>query len=157
MARVGVSGHSPCLTQPRAGVHKVLCSVPDPNPSIIKQNSKKVLENPWFLILRFLYDFLSFLKNDVNVLRKVITKIYFFLVSWRSLTKRAGSGSGSGSVGQRYGSEDPDPYSKVTDPEQCLILWDLNQTTRHLVSVVVTGFNGVHRSESRRAKMHPKI
>jgi hypothetical protein len=29
--------------------------------------------------------------------------------------KRAGSGAGS--VSQRYGSEDPDPYQNVTDPE----------------------------------------
>jgi hypothetical protein len=43
------------------------------------------------------------------------------LASWRSLTKRAGSGSGS--VSQRNGSEDPDPhldpYQNVTDPEHC--------------------------------------
>jgi hypothetical protein len=33
--------------------------------------------------------------------------------------KRAGSraGSASGSVSQRYGSEDPDPNQNVTDPE----------------------------------------
>jgi hypothetical protein len=36
-----------------------------------------------------------------------------------SLTKRAGSGDGS--VGQRYGSEDPDPHQNVTDPEQWLV------------------------------------
>jgi hypothetical protein len=31
--------------------------------------------------------------------------------SWRSLTKIAGS------ISQRYGSADPDPYQKVTDPQ----------------------------------------
>ncbi len=56
----------------------------------------------------------------------------------------------------RCRSEDPDPYKNVTDLEHCLILWDLNPTTIHLVSVVVTGFNRVHGSESRRAKMHTK-
>ncbi len=40
-------------------------------------------------------------------------KKYFLLVSWRSLTKRAGSGSFS----QRHGSADPDPYQNVTDPD----------------------------------------
>jgi hypothetical protein len=37
-----------------------------------------------------------------------------------SLTKITGSGAGSlfGSVSQRYGSADPDPYENVTDPQQ---------------------------------------
>jgi hypothetical protein len=33
--------------------------------------------------------------------------------------KRARSEAGSGSVNQRYGSVDPDPYRNVTDPEHC--------------------------------------
>jgi hypothetical protein len=33
--------------------------------------------------------------------------------------KRTGSGAVSGSVSQRYGSADPDPYQKVTDLEHC--------------------------------------
>ncbi len=40
-------------------------------------------------------------------------KIYFLLASWRSLKKRAGS------IRQRFGSRDPDPYQNVTDPEHC--------------------------------------
>ncbi len=38
-----------------------------------------------------------------------------------SKTKRAGSGSasGSGSISQRYGSADSDPYQYVADPEHC--------------------------------------
>ncbi len=41
------------------------------------------------------------------------------LAPWRSPTKRAvsGDGSGYGSVSQRYCSADPDPYQNVTDPE----------------------------------------
>jgi hypothetical protein len=35
-----------------------------------------------------------------------------------SLTKIAGS-RGSESVGQRYGSADPDPYQNVSDPQHC--------------------------------------
>ncbi len=34
-----------------------------------------------------------------------------------SLMKIAGSGSGVGSVSQRYKSADPDPYRNVTDPQ----------------------------------------
>ena len=43
---------------------------------------------------------------------------YFFLGSWRLLTKRPGSGS----VSQMYGSTDPDldPYQNVMDPQHCL-------------------------------------
>jgi len=41
-------------------------------------------------------------------------------VSWRSLTKRAGSGAGSAS--QCYGSADPDPHQNFTDPEHCFKL-----------------------------------
>jgi len=36
------------------------------------------------------------------------------------MVKRAGTGS----VGQKYGSEDPDPYQNVTDPEHCFKLKD---------------------------------
>ncbi len=33
--------------------------------------------------------------------------------------KIAGSGAGSGSVSQRYGSADPDQYQNVTEPQHC--------------------------------------
>jgi hypothetical protein len=33
------------------------------------------------------------------------------------------SREGSGSICQRYGSEDPDPNQNVTDPELCLEQW----------------------------------
>ncbi len=56
-----------------------------------------------------LYDFLS-VKNYVNVASKSNKP------SWRSLTKIAGSGS----VSQRYGSADQDPYQNVTDPQHWL-------------------------------------
>jgi hypothetical protein len=61
--------------------------------------------------------------NDVNVPSKRNKhKKLFLLASWRSLTKRAGSGSASRSVSQKYRPEDPDPdpYQNVTDPEHCL-------------------------------------
>ncbi len=78
----------------------LLGSVSDPDPT--SRNSKKNL---------YLYCFVSSLwlfsvNNDLNVqyLQKVISQInlkkLFLLAFWRSLTKRAGSGS----VSQRYGS-----------------------------------------------------
>ncbi len=44
-------------------------------------------------------------------LKKYWAKKTFGLASWRSLAKRAGSGARSGSVNQRCGSADPDPYN----------------------------------------------
>jgi hypothetical protein len=35
------------------------------------------------------------------------------------MTKIAGAGAGSGSVCQRHGSADQDPYQNVTDPQHC--------------------------------------
>jgi hypothetical protein len=56
-------------------------------------------------------------ENDVNAAQKVISKIIkknFFICRLEgSLTKITGSGS----VSQRYGSADPDPYQNVTDPQ----------------------------------------
>jgi len=51
-------------------------------------------------------------------LQKVISKNtrLFFVRALRSLTKRTGPRDGSGSVSQRYGYTDPDPYQNVTDP-----------------------------------------
>ncbi len=59
-------------------------------------------------VLWLLLDFLS-LKNDVNVpsksnKQKNFIKISLLLASWRSMTKTAGSGSGS--ISQRHGSAD---------------------------------------------------
>ncbi len=45
------------------------------------------------------------------------TKISFLLASPRSMTKIAGSGS----ISQRHGSADPEPYQYVMDPQHCLI------------------------------------
>ncbi len=63
---------------------------------------KKSIKPFLFLLLYVssLWLFLS-LKNDVNVLSKSNKekKTYFLLASWMSLTKSAGSGVGSGSVG----------------------------------------------------------
>ncbi len=36
------------------------------------------------------------------------------------MKKEVGSGVGSGSISQRYGSWDPDPHQNVTDPQHCL-------------------------------------
>jgi hypothetical protein len=54
---------------------------------------------------------------DGNRQNKLGGKNYFWLASWKSMTKRAGSGAGS--VNQVYRAQDPDPdsYKNVTDPE----------------------------------------
>ncbi len=81
--------------------------------------AKKVRKTLIHTVLWLLYDFLS-LKNYVNVAsksnkqKKLRTKNDFELSSWRSLTKIPGS------VSQRCGSADPDPYQNVTDPQDCM-------------------------------------
>jgi hypothetical protein len=68
---------------------------------------------------------MTFLKNDVNVTFKFISKKLgkklILVAIRRSLTKI------SGSVSQRYGSADsdldPDPYQNVTDLQHWLVAW----------------------------------
>jgi hypothetical protein len=40
----------------------------------------------------------------------------FFFATLKSMKKGVASGVGSGSISQRYGSWDPDPYQNFTDP-----------------------------------------
>jgi hypothetical protein len=49
-------------------------------------------------------------------------KNMIFFASLKSLKNGVGSGvgAGSGSIIQRCGSGDPDPYQNVTDPPNCL-------------------------------------
>ncbi len=81
----------------------------------------RIVRKPWIpTVLRLLYYFI-FLKNDVNVAsksnkQKNVWEKKNSLPSWRSLPKIAGSGSGS--VSQRYGSDDPDPYQNFTDSQR---------------------------------------
>ncbi len=77
--------------------------------SIIKQNSKKNLDSYCFVT-----SFTFFLENDV-IRNKNLNKTSFLLASGRSRSKIAGSGS----VGQRHGSADQDPYQNVADPQHC--------------------------------------
>ncbi len=68
-------------------------------------------------VLRLLFDFLS-LKNYVNVPSKSNRQKNFYLISFFvgvlkiKMTKIAGSGS----ICQRPGFADPDPYQNVMDP-----------------------------------------
>ncbi len=88
------------------------------------KNSKKNLDSYYFVTL---FDFLS-LENYVNVpsnsnkQKKCFNKNCFLLASWRSMTKKAGSGS----ISQRHGSPDPDPdpLQNVMDPEHCFKTWN---------------------------------
>ncbi len=49
-------------------------------------------------------------------LKKQYGKI-FFVAFFKSLKNGVGSGVGSGSISQRYGSADPDPHQNVKDPQ----------------------------------------
>jgi hypothetical protein len=51
-------------------------------------------------------------------LQKVISRNSSLSASGRSRTKIAVPVSGS--IGQRHGSADPDPYQNVTDQQQCI-------------------------------------
>jgi hypothetical protein len=96
-----------------------------PSPS---KNSKKNLDSYCFLT-SFL-NFYLWKMIQIYLLKVVISRkkkrlfIYFLLASWRSMTKRAGSGSASwsSSISQRHGSADPDPdpHQNVMDPQQCV-------------------------------------
>ncbi len=109
----------------------------DPDPSlsgkirILPLSSKKVRKNLISTILCLFWDFLSW-KTDANVpsesnKQKNVEKTYFLLASWKSLTKRAGSESGS----QWYGSADPDP-----DPYQ-----DVKDSTLFIKRILLLEFN----------------
>jgi hypothetical protein len=50
--------------------------------------------------------------------KKVCKKNYYF-ASLKSLKKIVGSGVGSGSICQKYGSRDPDLHQNVTYPQHC--------------------------------------
>ncbi len=45
-------------------------------------------------------------------------EIYFYFCILKINKERVGSGVGSGSISQRYGSGDPDPHQNVTDPQR---------------------------------------
>ncbi len=87
---------------------KVL-SLPDQDPSIIKQRVRKTLIST--LLLRYFL----FLKTDENVPstsnNNIVKKTYFLLTSWKPLRERSGARSES----QWYGTADPnlDPYQNV--------------------------------------------
>jgi hypothetical protein len=79
--------------------------------------------------------------NDVNVPSKSNKKKNnFLLISWRSLTKIAGSGSASGSISERYGSADPDPYQNFMDPQHWLstvLVWSTVVGLSYYLSVLL--------------------
>ncbi len=98
----------------RIRIHRIhmFSDLLDPDPSIIKQNSKIST------VLRLLLYLLS-LKNYVNVPSKsnmqktFFLKISFLLASWRSMMKIEWSGSLSGSGSEYTG---PDPLVRGMDP-----------------------------------------
>ncbi len=72
----------------------------------------------WPFLTFYLWKIMSRYHQKV-ISRKILLKISFLLASWRPMTKIAGSGSVSGSISQKHGSEDPDPPQNVMDPEHC--------------------------------------
>ncbi len=46
-------------------------------------------------------------------------KIFFASLKSPKTGAGSGVGSGAGSINQRYGSADPDPYQNVMDPQHC--------------------------------------
>ncbi len=75
---------------------------PEPDPSIIKKNSKKNLDSYCFVISLWLFIFDKWCKCTF---KKYGNKQKTFLLpSWKLLTKIAGSGAGTGSVSLRYES-----------------------------------------------------
>jgi hypothetical protein len=46
--------------------------------------------------------------------------------------------AGSGSINQRNGSVDPDPYQYVTDPQHCFDRWKAMEEVLPLVPCVIT-------------------
>ncbi len=98
---------------------RVFSGLPDPDPLIRGKDPDPPT------VFWLLYDFSSS-KNYVNVASKstygskqkeLRKNNNFFLPYWKSLTRTAGSGAGSESDSQRYGSADPDTYQNVTDPQ----------------------------------------
>jgi hypothetical protein len=59
----------------------------------------------------------------VGYKEKIWKKIIFF-ASLKSLKKGVGSGVGSGSISQRYGSPDPDQHQNATDPQHWMVEQD---------------------------------
>jgi hypothetical protein len=63
------------------------------------------------------------------------------------MTKIAGYGSksGSGSISQRHGSADPDPYQNVMDPQHCNRVCSIGAPTIHEIigPPIVAEFNKI--------------
>ncbi len=92
-----------------------LFRIPDPNFS----SRIRIKELIYFLVT-ILYDYLIFIlwENDYNVPSEKSNKKLVCLRLKATAEKKPGSGS----VCQRFGSADPDPYQNVTDPEHCTLV-----------------------------------
>ncbi len=77
------------------------------------KHSKQNLDSYCFVTSFWL---LTFEKWCLYLLKEISRKT-FLLAYWRSMTKITGSGS----IGQRHGSADPDPYQNVIAPQHWLI------------------------------------
>jgi hypothetical protein len=93
----------------------VLFILNGPGSGSFHQQAKKSKKKLRFLLI-CVFTSLS-MKTDVNVPSKSNEqnnlKTKFFVAICQPMRKKAGSGS----VSEWYGSEDPDPYQNVTDPQ----------------------------------------
>jgi hypothetical protein len=99
----------------RIWIHRIhmFLGLPDPDPLVRGVDPDL---DPYIILL-------SSSKNSkknliLTVLWLLLDFFFFLLASWRSFTKIAGSGSESGSISQRHGSTDPDPYQNFMGPER---------------------------------------
>ena len=68
--------------------------------------------------------------------RTIVLKISFLLASWRSMTKIAGSGS----ISQRRGSADPDPFQKCHRSGTLLYSRSFSRFRHFMLEVLFEGF-----------------
>ena len=69
--------------------------------------------------------FVSVLRIQIKEQKANNLRNFFLFSSWRSMTKIAGSGSGAGSVSQRYGSADPVPKCLGSATLLRTVCWEL--------------------------------
>jgi hypothetical protein len=85
----------------------------DPDSLVRGKDLAKIVRKTFIPpVIGLLYDFLS-VKNDVNVALKSNKQKNLRV---EVTDENEGFGVGSGSVSQRYGSADPDPYQNARDP-----------------------------------------
>ncbi len=79
---------------------------------------KMLIPTILWLFLTFIFGNYVNVPSNSNKQKKCLNKNCFLLASWRSMMRKAGSGS----ISQRHGSTDPDPLQNVMYPEHWLLV-----------------------------------